>query len=189
MNQVGADFSWLPGLIAFSTYDGDWNAYVEAVYAVFHRDFVVSKPRFPGKRVGLKRYPDPDGKGATFWHMVSEGRVEDERLPVLARCERIAWPRPMIDMLAALITGDDRVRCWRQDRGRAKRIAIALTDFSYLVVLDDRGDYVLPWTAYPIDRQHQRDKLQREWSHWRRHQKARAAPWEDGSVTPATPGS
>lgn len=189
MTTTDADSSWLPDLIEFSAYDGDWNAYVEAVYAIFHRDFIASKPRFPGKRVGLKRHPDPDGKTATFWHMVSEGKAEDERLPVLARCERIAWPRPMIDLLAALRNGDQRICCWRQDRGRAKRIAIALPDFSYLVILDDRGDFVLPWTAYPIDHHHQRAKLERECKRWRAHQKAGAAPWEDGSVTPATPGS
>ena len=29
--------------------------------------------------------------------MISEGKVETERTPDISRCERIAWPRPMMD--------------------------------------------------------------------------------------------
>ncbi|MNH30689.1 hypothetical protein D3C79_909980 [compost metagenome] len=47
----------------------------------------------PAKRLGLKRHPVIQGKEATFWHMISEGNDEAERLPDLRRCERIRWPR------------------------------------------------------------------------------------------------
>lgn len=40
---------------------------------------------------------------------------------------------------------------------------IALGDFSYVVVLADRGDYVLLWTAYCVEMEHRRQKLRREY--------------------------
>ena len=30
-----------------------------------------------------------------------------------------------------------------------------------MLILADRGDYVLPWTAFVVDRDHRRKKLQR----------------------------
>lgn len=36
-----------------------------------------------------------DGKEATFWHMIQEGRIEEDRTPDIRRCERIRWPKPI----------------------------------------------------------------------------------------------
>ena len=181
--------AWLPALITLEQHCGDWPTFLNAIYTAFRRDFITSKPTFPGKRVALKRHPVREGKEATFWHMISEGKAEDERTPDFRRCERIAWPRAMIDELSAVLSGTGRVCCWVQLRKQAKRILIAPSDFSYVVILDDRGDYVLPWTAYSISYSHQRDKLSREWTVAQARQKAGPAPWEDGPVTPATHGS
>lgn len=188
MIPAPAPEDWLPRLITLAQHGGDWNTYLTAIHGVFIRDFVSDPPTFPGKRVGVKRFPVRDGKAATFWHFISEGKVEEERTPDLRRCERIGWPRPLIIELAALVRGSGRVRCWRQDRAPARRILIAVEDFSYVVILDDRRDYVLPWTAYPVQYRHQQDKFRREWEAAQSRQKAGAAPWEDGPVTPATPG-
>ncbi len=71
------------------TYGGDFSRYLEAIYRIFCADFVESKPVFAGKRLGLKRHPVIQGKKLRFWHMISEGNDEAERLPDLRRCERI----------------------------------------------------------------------------------------------------
>jgi len=60
------------------------------------------------------------------------------------------------------VTGG-RVRCWRNQRNKDARVVIALDDFSYLVVLADRGRYVLLWTAYSVEREHMRRKLRKEY--------------------------
>ena len=142
----------------FEDHKGDWPIYMEAIYAIFKNDFVDTKPTFPGRRVGLKRHPITEGKEATFWHFISEGYAEEMRVPDLRRCERIAWPRPIIEAVQS-----KSVYLWQTARGNEKRIVIALTDFSYVVVLADRGDYVLPWTAYCVERAHRREKLRREY--------------------------
>lgn len=151
----------LPPLVLLEDFGNNWEAYFEAIYLYFCRDFVTSKPNFENKRFALKRYPLQKGKEATFWHLISEGEVEVERLPDLRRCERIRWPRPMIE---AIKTG--KVKWWRNVRKAETRILIALEDFSYLVVLADRGEYVMLWTAYCVEYDHRRRKLQDEYKNY-----------------------
>ncbi|MGR6756525.1 hypothetical protein ACU6QO_01760, partial [Aeromonas veronii] len=36
----------------------------------------------------------------------------------------------------------------------------------YLVVLDDRGEYILPWTAFFIEHEHERRKYNKRWKRY-----------------------
>ena len=60
--------------------------------------------------------------------------------------ERIPFPRPMIDN-----SNHTDLRVWRVKRGSKERILIFSETEQYLVVLEDRGEYILPWTAYYIE--------------------------------------
>lgn len=153
--------NWLPKLMLLAAYDGQWHAYLNAIYQVFRQDFVQNKPRYPNKRFALKRFPMSKGKEASFWHLIQEGSVEEDRIPDLRRCERIRWPRPMIEAIQS-----KQVRVWRNVRGKNERVVIATGDFSYVVILDDRDNYVLLWTAYCVEQAHRRAKLQRECESW-----------------------
>jgi hypothetical protein len=154
---------WLPALVLFADHGGNWQQYEEVLYAHFRRDFVDSRPNYRGHRLGLKRYPLEKGKEATFWHFVSEGKAEADRVPNMRRCERICWPRPMIDGVPV-----HPVRVWTQQRGGERRIAIAVDDFSYIAVLAERrgkrGIYYLPWTAFHVEKEHMRRKFEKEWN-------------------------
>lgn len=158
--------AWLPALLRFEDSNGNWDEYIECLYRQFEADFVHSKPHWPGKRVGHKRHPEQAGKSATFWHLFSEGEREAERLPDFRRCERIAWPRPMMDEFDAAPpdTTGFRLVWWKERRGSEDRYLLAPSDFSYVVVVADRGDFVLPWTAYSVEQSHRQDKLRRRWA-------------------------
>jgi hypothetical protein len=158
---MSGEFEWLPDLVTLRDCDGDWPKYLAMIYEHFCNDFVRSKPAYTGKRFALKRHPVSQGKEATFWHLISEGKNEEERTPDMRRCERIRWPRPMIEAIKS-----DCVCVWRNTRGRNERILIAVDDFSYVVVLDDRAEYVLLWTAYSVEHDHQRRKFQKEYAEW-----------------------
>ncbi|MEA3640775.1 MAG: hypothetical protein VBE63_12640 [Lamprobacter sp.] len=149
---------WLPPLERLSDYNGDWESYLEAIYSYFKQDFVDSNPVFRGRRLGLKRHPLNHGKEATFWHMIQEGAVEEDRTPDLRRCERIRWPRPIIEHDA-----DSRLKVWANQRRGERRICLWLEQESFLVILADRGKYLLPWTAYLVEQPHRQRKLQREY--------------------------
>ncbi len=154
---------WLPPLVLFSEYHGDWDAYLDAIYEYFKQDFIDKKPRFQGRRLGLKRHPLTHGKEATFWHMIQEGSVEEERTPDFRRCERIRWPRPIIEH-----DNDSAVKIWRNERGREERVCLWFEQENYLVILADRGEYILPWTAYLVEQPHRQRKLLKEYeSYWR----------------------
>lgn len=148
----------LPELVTLSAHGGDFHRFIEALYDLFRVDFIDSSPTVPGRRWSLKRHPMMDGKEATFWHITSEGSTEEERIPELRRSERIRWPRPMID---ALTSGS--FHCWVQKRKAEKRIVLAVADFSYVVILADRGTYIMLWTAYYVEYNHSRRKKQKEY--------------------------
>jgi len=161
---------WLPPLVLLQEYNGDWNQYIEAVYDYFKVDFIDSKPQFQDKTIRLKRYPLLDGKEATFWHITSEGKEEDERVPDLRRCERIRWPRPIIEHY-----NDDSIRCWSNVRGNARRrnerrIVLWFYDEDYVVVLAARGRYILLWTAYYVSWDHTRKKLLKDYEEYQKRQ-------------------
>ncbi len=160
---------WLPPLVLFGDYGGDWEQYVEAIYAYFKEDFIDNKLEFRGRRLGLKRHPLSNGKEATFWHLISEGIDEASRTPDLRRCERICWPRPVVEN-----SEDNIVKVWtnvrRSTKGIETRICLWLETQEYLVILADRKTYILPWTAYVVDKPHQKRKLQKEFEDYQKNQ-------------------
>ncbi len=154
----------LPELILLSDFNGDYHAYMEAVYAIFELDFIKSKPVFRGKRLGLKYHPETHGKAYTFYHMTHEGNDEANREPDLRRCERLPWARPVIENCDAW-----DLKIWRQVRKGKNRICIWLEledESDYFIVLDDRKDYILPWTAFVLEYGHEKKKKQKEYDEY-----------------------
>lgn len=152
---------WLPALIINNGYK-DWNQYFDDVYRIFERDFVLDKPVYKNIRLGLKKHPEYNGKSATFWHLISEGKIEEERLPCTYRCERIAYPKPIIDN-----SNDKCLKIWIELRKGEKRIHIWYEDENYLVVLAQRGNYILPWTAFYIKEEHRKKKYNKRWNQYK----------------------
>lgn len=161
---------WLPPLVLFENFQGDWVKYEDALYEFFKKDFIHSTPTFLGEKLGLKRHPLRDGKEATFWHFIRSGPIEEERQPDISRCERIRWPRPSIDNAQ-----DSSIKVWENTRGCEKRICIWIEQENYLIVLARRNGYLLPWTAYCDDSPHFKRKLQKEYEAFHRTKKAEAA--------------
>lgn len=149
---------WLPPLVLLGDHGGDWERYARVLYGYYRKDFVDSSPTFLGMSVRRIRHPIEQGKEATFWHLISEGKAEEERLPDLRRCERIRWPRPIVEH-----PDEPTVRLWHNRRKGRTRICIWLVEMEYVVVLEDHGSYVLLLTAYPATWPHTKRRLQREY--------------------------
>jgi len=177
---MSTDYSWLPPLVPNP---GNWNEYLETLYQYFVADFVRSVPQFSNKRVGLKRHPLRRGKEATFWHFIEEAEnsqkeiSEESRIPSFRCCERIRWPKPVMEQFSENEPNNPRILWWKTTRRSnvriMKRYVLALPDFSYVVIIEDRGDYVLPWTQFPVEQHHQRHKLKKEYIAYWAGQKAR----------------
>ncbi|GGI92333.1 hypothetical protein [Legionella impletisoli] len=84
--------------------------------------------------------------------------IENERTPDLRRCERIAWPKPIIDN-----HNNGILKIWKNKRKGETRILLWFEEAEYLVVLSERKSYTLFWTAYPVTRGHSKRKLQKEY--------------------------
>ena len=154
---------WLPPLVLFEDFKGNWDAYLDTIYTYFKQDFVESRPVFQGRRLGLKRHPLAHGKEATFWHMISKGQEEVNRIPDFRRCERIRWPKPVIEH-----ENDPKVMYWVSVKRNEDRIHIWLEEEDYVVVLADRRGFLLPWTTFLVTRQHTKQKLRKEYeTYWK----------------------
>lgn len=157
----------LPDKIYLSDYNGHYESYMDALYTVFERDFVQSRPYFGSHRLGLKYNPEFQGRAYTFYHMTHTGEIENERIPDLRRCECIPWARPTIEKTSEL-----SCRCWIQKRGRYYRVCIWLQtdEDNYFVILDVRKTFILPWTAFVAERSHEIHKKEKEYSKWLKQQ-------------------
>ena len=154
---------WLPPLVLLEDFGGDWNRFLETIYDYFKKDFIDSRPLFRGTRLALKRHPVSQGKEATFWHLTSGGQDEATRTPDLRRCERIRWPRPIIEQADA-----KGLKVWVSIRNKEDRIHIWLEAEDYVVVLAKRKDYLLPWTAFLVTYDHTRRRLRKEFEEYSR---------------------
>lgn len=152
----------LPELIALDDFGGDFSSFYEAAYQIFKLDFVDSRPNYKGKKLRLKAYPYIEGKEYTFYHFTHDGDIEKERLPNLRRLERIGYPRPLIDNSEHI-----ELKVWRNKRGTKDRILILHEDEKYLVVLEDRKAYILPWTAYYIEYNSKLKRLIKEYEEYK----------------------
>ena len=148
----------LPEIITLEDYRGNIQEYIEAIYQVFVHDFVHNRPFFEGRRLGLKKHPLIEGKEYTFYHFTHEGNDEEDRIPDLRRMERMPWPAPIINN-----SSHKYLKVWRNQRGKHERILIFHEEEKYLVVLEDRGEYILPWTAYLVTYNNQIRRLLEEY--------------------------
>jgi len=144
-----------PDLLPFS---GEWPAYEEGLHQIFLAEIVQGGIQFRGQRVGCRRHPEAaNGRWASFWHLVQEGRVEDDRTPDLRRCERLRWVRWVIENATTHPDIDE----WQNSRGTEVNTLLWYRE-EYLVVLGQRQGYWLLRTAYCTDRSGRVRQLRKE---------------------------
>jgi len=152
----------LPDLLLFEHFKGIWENYLTALHECYYEDFVDHTPFFEGIPIRVRRDQKYNGMDLTFWHLISEGNVEDDRIPDMRRCERIRWPRRLIEC-----DNQQNVRIWQNYRTKKnqqeERIVIALDDFSYVVVLAKAGKGYKLITAYCVEMKHRQNKLKKEY--------------------------
>ena len=111
----------LPKIITLEEYGGNYQAYIDAIYDVFFRDFIQHKATFGTNKLNLRFKPLQQNRAYAFYHMTHVGEDEDNRLPDLRRCERMPWARPTIEQAEEM-----GLKFWEQDRRNGRRICIWL---------------------------------------------------------------
>jgi hypothetical protein len=166
MERTGVVEIILPALILLDEYHGDWNAYVDALYKIYSCEIVQGGLTFRNIPVRCRFHPPTKGKGFGFWHVVSSGPSEDDRIPDFRRCERIRWVAWTI-----FHAHESRVVSWWENtRGGSTHVVLWLEEFDYAVILARRSGYYLLKSAYCVDN-HRRKVFSKERETWRRAQK------------------
>ena len=138
----------------------DYTEYEEAVYQEYMKTFSNKEFYFNGKRIAEKKHPLIAGKSCTFWHIISSGDCEAEKLPDYDRYETVGWPG---FILGYCLDNCKEKLIWETKRRSKIRVLIYCTEIDYLVVLDKREDYYIFWTAYPVKYDHTKRKLLQEY--------------------------
>jgi len=165
--------TFLPPIVIHSTPMVEQDLALHVYTTVFVPDFIDSVPDYQGNPLSVKMKPFRNGYCATFWHMITEGPDENNRIILPDRCYKLPWVKAVISNCT-----DPSVVIWENTRGKNTRICLwynrsdgILKPDSYLVVLEKRiessGRVVyLPWTAYPVDRAHTARKLEKEYQNY-----------------------
>ena len=146
-----------PTLMPIKDFGGDWSAYSDALYRVFERDIVRHDLRFRGLPVSAKRNPEYDGKRFAFWHMISEGNIEEDRTPNLRRCERL----PQVRWIVENADSRTEIDVWEQRRKTERNWALWYEEY-YLIILGQRSDHFLLKTAFCTEHGHGVRKYRKE---------------------------
>lgn len=161
--------TWLPNLIYFDDFQ-DWSEYEDYLYEIYLQDFKdkSSAPYILDKPITVRVNPTVGDKDQTFFHITSNSdfaKTNDpnDRTPDFRRCERIAWPREIIDNY--LCNNDcecNKIKIWREPYKGNSRLHLLFEDVKFLVVLEERKDYVLFITSFYLERSHEiRKKLKK----------------------------
>lgn len=152
-----------PSYIYLSDFGGDFIEYDKAVYQAFNETFAEKKLFFEGRRIGHKYRPEQNGKSYTYDHITSSDNDKD-RFPDLRRYECIRLPGFIIE--SCINNKCDKLKIWKNRRGSHKRVLMLCETIDYLVVLEEREDYYIFWTAYPIEYANRKRKLLQEYENY-----------------------
>jgi hypothetical protein len=160
---VSALPSWLPQTVTLESYSGDWEQYVEAIYRYFRADFIDGRTCFGQVLVTLVSYTQYKGKEDTFWHVISkEDNTVAGRIPDLRRCERIRWPRPVIEH-----NKTKGVLTWQRRMNGRMRTVIWVEDADYMVILVHKQGYYALLTAFNVEGSHERENLRAQYESYK----------------------
>lgn len=160
----------LPRRVCLQDYGGDYHRYIDAIYEIFENDFIRKKTCLGSHELRLKFHPIFQERAYTFYHMTHKGEKEDERIPDLQRCECMPWAKPTIEHVTHW-----KLKFWRQNRRRSKdRMCICFENpdddiAGYFVIVEVRADYVLLWTAFVSEYNHEMRKKLQEYAQWKKN--------------------
>lgn len=153
----------LPPLFSFNDYPN--SEYIDIIYSSFKNDFLDNEVYYFKEKIHCD-YRLEDGKVCTFWHIVTNKLITNNRDLDIARSARIKWPKPIIEFF-----NDKDINIWEKTKKGKRRIYFCPNDWSYLVVVEKRKNkrpsnpspyYLVLYTAFPPDSDGYKRKLRKE---------------------------
>lgn len=143
------------------SYDGDWPRFVEELYKIFQRDFMLSQPRLENMLVCIDNRKIDDSREEGFWHLVTrQDKQASERFPEIPRAERLPWIRPLIENYQ-----NKNVTYWRYLEGNRKvRHYIWAKAVDFAVILAQEKVRLFVVTAFCVDFEGKKSDLERRYA-------------------------
>lgn len=159
---MSCDKSWLPDLLVKPDDPTKHKEYYMRVYQEYRKDFIESEPICFGKPVKPPCQSFSIHEG-TCLHLctreINRGGIKI-RLFDDQRCARIKWIRAIIEAI-----GKQDLKLWRMKEKQGKwRRKIALTDFSYLVSIEEKAIKFILITGMVVDQPHEMRKLIKQYN-------------------------
>ena len=156
-------------------FDGDlshWKKYLDQVYQAFLESLVNADIYFRGLKINVRYKPETEEKHYSFWHLVSESSNqkkynEEDRIPDLARCERIRWIGWVISQAE-----NEGFKWWENKRYGGTNVVIWDEENDFVVILSKRNNYYLLKTAYTKINSHRKDSFEKEYMDFKNIEKS-----------------
>ena len=127
------------GLPDIYEFHGDWTSYVEELYDIYLETIVDNDSlKFENLPITTRFQPMTDGKGYGFWHIISDGKEEDERDIDFRRCECLPWVHYCIEKAKQ---PPAPISWWKNKRGSRTHIVILNEENGFVIILEERKDY------------------------------------------------
>lgn len=144
--------------------NGNWINYVDELYSIYLNDVINAGLLFNNLPIKARFKPMTNGKGYGFWHIISDGKEEEERVPDMRRCESLPW---ISYCILTVKKPPSPISWWKNKRGSDTHIVILHEEKGYVIILAERADYYLLKTAYfPRTRRLEQLKKERD-TFWR----------------------
>ncbi len=102
---------WLPPELKYSDYSGNWDKFLDDIYEISTYDFIQSYIQYEGSRLVYDSRIE-NGKEVAFGHIIQRGDSRaGDRVAELRRCERIPWPKPILEH-----PNEDCISMWENTR-------------------------------------------------------------------------
>lgn len=137
----------LTQIVTLNDYNGDYFQYETYLYNIFINK-IKNKMNYKEKPIFTRKHPMFRGKEEAFYHLTCK-QINGERLLDTRRAERLHWIPETINNSHTTCP----VECIKYYK-KNDRIHLLNELDRYLIVLEERDDYILLITSFYIDHEH-----------------------------------
>ncbi len=158
-----------PLLILLSDYSSQ-GEFLDAILKLFLGDFVTNTTKFRSQKIVLKKRPTNWLDGIeydwTFHHIITKENQNNDNIREfnIARAERIKFPKLYIDDHQTSLSN---YKIWSRTKNNETKYYISDNNYDYLVILSQRKNYIMLLSAFPIETNHYKYKLKKEYEQYK----------------------
>jgi hypothetical protein len=144
--------------------------FLDAILKLFISDFVTNTTKFRSQKIVLKKRPTNWLDGIeydwTFHHIITKENQNNDDIREFSqdRAERIKFPKFYIDNHQSSLSN---YKIWSRTKNNETKYYISDTNYDYLVILSQRKNYIMLLSAFPIETNHYKYKLKKEYEQYK----------------------